>query len=100
MVTQSGVPDGLAVAQDGSVWVALAGGGHGVAVYDADGQQRDFLRTPVPMCTSLCFGGTDLRDLYVVTGSEGTGSHAGGGVCRQRVQVPGVPVGVARVRLP
>ena len=99
VVTDTGVPDGLAVAVDGSVWVALAGGGHGVATFAPDGGARGFLRIPVPMCTSLCFGGTDLRDLYVVSGSEGSGSERGGAVYRTRVDVAGLPVPVARVRL-
>jgi gluconolactonase len=97
--TADGVPDGLAVAVDGSVWVALAGGGHGVATFAPDGSPRGFLRIPVPMCTSLCFGGRDLRDLYIVSGSEGTGSERGGAVYRTRVDVAGLPVAVARVRL-
>ncbi len=96
---QSGVPDGLVVAVDGSVWVALAGGGHGVAVFAPDGGERAFIRIPVPMCTSLCFGGTDLRDLYIVSGSEGTGSDRGGSIYRVRVDVAGLPVPVARTRL-
>lgn len=98
--TDSGVPDGLAVAQDGTVWVALAGGGHGVAAFDAAGAQVDTLRIPEPMCTSLCFGGDDGRDLYVVSGSEGSGSDAGGAVHRFRVAVPGCAVAPARVALP
>lgn len=98
--TTEGVPDGLAVASDGTVWVALAGGGHGVAVFDEQGAQVDFLRIPEPMCTSLCFGGDDLRDLYVVSGAEGSGSDAGGAVHRVRVPVAGCPVAPARTRLP
>lgn len=98
--TTIGVPDGLAVALDGSVWVALAGGGHGVAVFDGAGVQRDFLETPEPMCTSLCFGGADLCDLYVVTGSDGSGRTDAGSVYRHRAGVAGVPVAPARVRLP
>jgi xylono-1,5-lactonase len=98
--TDDGVPDGLAVAMDGSVWVALAGGGHGVAVFAADGSRREFLRIPDPMCTSLCFGGGDLCDLYVVSGSDGTGRVDAGSVYQTRVDVPGVPVAPARVTLP
>ena len=97
--TSEGVPDGLCVAQDGSVWVALAGGGHGVAVYAADGTRQDFLEIPVPMCTSVCFGGNDLKDLYVVSGSDGTGRENAGTVYRERVGVAGVPVAPARVAL-
>lgn len=99
VTTRTGVPDGLAVATDGSVWVALAGGGHGVAVFSATGAAQQFLRIPVPMCTSLCFGGRDLKDLYIVSGSDGSGSEKGGGVYRVRVDVAGLPVPVARVRL-
>lgn len=97
--TTIGVPDGLVVAMDGSVWVALAGGGHGVAVFDAKGVQRDFLEVPEPMCTSVCFGGDDLMDLYVVTGSDGSGRADAGSVYRRRTEVAGVPVAPARVKL-
>jgi len=98
--TTLGVPDGLVVAEDGSVWVALAGGGHGVAIFDPTGTQRDFLETPEPMCTSVCFGGDDLKDLYIVTGSDGTDRPDAGSVYRHRSEVAGVPVAPARVRLP
>jgi gluconolactonase len=98
--TPKGVPDGLVVSEDGAVWVALAGGGHGVAVFAADGKQRDFVEIPHAMCTSVCFGGSDLRDLYIVSGSEGTGSERGGAVFRTRVDVAGVPVAPARTKIP
>lgn len=98
--TERGLPDGLAVAMDGSVWVALAAGGHGVVVFDQHGKERDFIRIAEPMCTSLCFGGEDLRSLYIVSGSEGAGSERAGAVHRLRVDVAGVPVAPARVPLP
>jgi len=97
--TEEGVPDGLAVAEDGTVWVALARGGHGVAVFDSEGARVDFVRISEPMCTSVCFGGDDLKDLYVVSGSDGSGSEAGGSVHRVRVPVGGCPVAPARVAL-
>lgn len=93
-----GVPDGLVVAEDGSVWVALAGG-HGVAVLNTDGSERTRIEIPDPMCTSVCFGGADLKDLYIVSGSEGTGSERGGAVYRVSSDVAGVPVAVAKVPL-
>ena len=97
--TGEGVPDGLAVAEDGTVWVALARGGHGVAVFDRTGEQVDFVKIPQPMCTSVCFGGDDLKDLYVVSGSDGSGSEAGGAVHRVSVPVAGCAVAPARVPL-
>ena len=95
-----GAPDGLAVAEDGSVWVALAAGGKGVAVFNADGTERDFIEIPHPMCTSVCFGGDDLKDLFIVSGSDGLPTSTGGGVFKIRVEVPGIPVPHARVALP
>jgi gluconolactonase len=95
---EPGVPDGLAVAEDGSVWVAVAGGG-AVRIFDADGSERPPLPVPLPMITSLCFGGDDLRDLFVVTGSVGGPSDHSGTVYRTRVDVPGLPVPLARVAL-
>src|SRR5262249_12834592 len=77
--TGGGVPDGLAVAQDGSVWVALARGGC-VLVLSPDGKERERIPVPLPMVTSVCFGGDDWRDLYVVTGSHGGPSESCGGI--------------------
>lgn len=92
-----GIPDGLVVSQDGRVWVALADGGYGVAVFDAQGGQSDFIDIPQAMCTSVCFGGNDLKTLYIVTGSEGDGSARAGAVYRITSAVAGVPVAPARV---
>jgi hypothetical protein len=91
------VPDGLKVAADGSVWVADAHGGR-VAVFGADGRHRRDIPVPRPMVTSLCFGGDDLRDLYIVTGSRGGPSESCGTVYRLRSDVAGLPLPPARVR--
>ncbi len=93
-----GIPDGLAVAEDGAVWVAAARGG-AVVVFEPDGRERERIPCPLPMVTSLCFGGDDLRDLYVVTGAEGAGRPDAGSVFRLRVVVAGLPVPPARVRI-
>lgn len=89
-------PDGLKVASDGSVWVADARAGR-VAVFEPDGAHRGDVSVPLPMVTSLCFGGDDLRDLYIVTGSDGGPSPACGTVFRMRVDVAGLPLARARV---
>jgi xylono-1,5-lactonase len=92
------VPDGLKVAADGSVWVADAHAGR-VAVFGADGRHRRDVAVPRPMVTSVCFGGDDLRELYIVTGSRGGPSENCGTVYRLRSDVAGLPVPVARVRV-
>ena len=93
-----GVPDGLKVASDGSVWVADAHGGR-VAVFGADGAHRHDVKVPLPMVTSVCFGGDDLRDLYAVTGSRGGPSEACGSIFRTRVDVAGLALPPARITL-
>ena len=52
------------------------------------------------MVTSVCFGGPDLRDLYIVTGSRGGPHENCGAVFRTRTDTPGLPLADCRVRLP
>ncbi len=91
-----GVPDGLAVAEDGAVYVAVAGDSC-VRVFAPDGEERPRIEVPRPMVTSVCFGGPELRELFVVTGSDGAESALAGTVYRMPVEVPGLPVAPARV---
>ncbi|MGH6970428.1 MAG: SMP-30/gluconolactonase/LRE family protein, partial [Caulobacteraceae bacterium] len=92
------VADGLKIAADGSVWVADARGAR-VAVFEPDGAHRMDVDVPLPMVTSLCFAGEDLRDLYIVTGSEGGPSAACGSIFRTRAQTPGLALAPARVKI-
>lgn len=94
----NGHPDGLAVAEDGSVWIAMAYGSR-VDVFESNGALRESLPVPLPMVTSVCFGGADLKDLYVVTGSRGGPSDICGTIFRTRVDVPGLPISEAKVSL-
>ncbi|MBV1878030.1 MAG: SMP-30/gluconolactonase/LRE family protein [Pseudomonadales bacterium] len=96
---KKGIPDGLVVSVDGKVWVALADGGQGVAVFNADSSDADFIEIPQAMCTSVCFGGADLQDLYIVTGSEGTGTEKGASIYRVKTTVSGLEVPAAKVQL-
>ena len=91
-----GVADGLKVAADGSVWVADAHGSR-VAVFGADGTHARDIAVPLPMVTSLCFGGDDLCDLYIVTGSRNGPRENCGTIYRMRGDVPGVPLATAKV---
>lgn len=92
------VPDGLKVAADGSVWVADAHGGR-VAVFNRNGSHRKDIAVPLPMVTSLCFAGDDLRDLYIVTGSRGGPSENCGSIFKLRSDVAGLALPPARIRL-
>ncbi len=100
VTTEEGAPDGLVVSADGAVWVALASGGGGVAVHEPDGTLREHIAIPHPMCTSVCFGGDDLQDLYIVSGSDGLEGDKRGGVFKVRTGVAGLPVASARIKIP
>jgi sugar lactone lactonase YvrE len=94
-----GVPDGLAVAADGSVWVAIAGGSV-VVGWDAAGRRLAEIPVPAALVTSVCFGGADLRTLYVLTGAnEDHPDPDGGAVYRMPAPGVGLPAPTARVRL-
>lgn len=89
--SEDGHPDGLAVDVAGNVWVALPHSGR-VGCFDTSGQRTASIQIDVPMVTSLTFGGDDLRDLYIVSGSEGLDSASGAGVFKARVETPGLPI--------
>lgn len=89
-----GVPDGIAVDVEGGVWVALAHNGQIVRLA-ADGTVVDTIRVPLPMVTSMCFGGEQLRTLYIVTGAHGDPDDTAG-LFACELDVAGVPVAVAR----
>ncbi len=94
--TPRGNPDGLAVDEAGGVWVACGDAG-GVARFAADGTLDRTLDVPATFVTSLCFGGADRRDLYVVTtdNTDDPGRHAT--VFHTRSDVPGLIPPPARV---
>ncbi|MEU6148264.1 SMP-30/gluconolactonase/LRE family protein [Streptomyces sp. NPDC047081] len=96
--TAQGRPDGIAVAQDGTIWLALAFAGK-VVRYDASGQERETIDLPTPMVTSLCFARGDAQTLYIVTGVEERGSTDRAHVFSIETDVPGAAVAPARVRV-
>jgi sugar lactone lactonase YvrE len=67
---EEGLPDGLAVDEEGGIWVALWGGG-AVKRFAPDGTACTKLHLPIASVTSCCFGGEDLATLYVTTAARG-----------------------------
>ncbi len=74
-VAGPGKPDGMAVDEQGGVWVALWGGG-AVQRYDASGALTDRLELPVGQVTACTFGGPDLATLYITTSRQDLGAQA------------------------
>lgn len=63
-----GRPDGATVDSDGCLWSAEVVTGR-IVRYAPDGRLLDAWSLPVSRATSLAFGGTDLRTLFVTTAS-------------------------------
>ena len=59
-------PDGACVDVAGGLWTAFFSGGR-VVRYRPDGQIDTIIPLPVTNPTCLCFGGNDLKTLYVTT---------------------------------
>ena len=89
-------PDGLAVDEAGTVWVADYGSGL-VRGFSPEGEEVAALPVPARAVTSLCFGGPDRRDLSVASADNTEDPARAGSVFRTRVDVPGVPVAKARI---
>lgn len=62
----TGIPNGIAIDSAGQIWVAMLGG-WAVHCYSQQGELRQVIGLPVPMPTALCFGGPDLRTLFITT---------------------------------
>ena len=97
----AGRPDGAAVDAEGCLWVALFEGQRLVRLA-ADGQCLQTIELPVRCATMPCFGGPDLRTIFVTTARSNRppGELArqpwAGCVLTARVPVPGLPVNFAR----
>lgn len=61
-----GRPDGLCVDSEGGVWCAIWDGWR-VNRYTPDGKLDQMIDLPVPRATSVCFGGPDLRTLFITS---------------------------------
>ena len=62
----TGIPDGLAVDEEGFVWSA-GWDGWNITRYTPDGRIDRVVRLPVPRPTSCAFGGADMTTLYITT---------------------------------
>ena len=91
-----GRPDGLAVDQEGFVWVAMVGGGR-VVRFAPDGHVERSIEVPAKVVTSVCFAGDDLLDLIVVSADNARDPDRAGSIFRTRVDVAGAPVRPARI---
>ena len=69
--TGEGHPDGMAIDDEGMIWVALWGGSRVERVDPADGRRLAVVELPTSHVSSVAFGGPHLDDLYITTAREG-----------------------------
>ena len=62
-------PDGAVIDEEGCLWNAQWGAGR-VACYGPDGKFRRSIELPASQITCPCFGGTDLKTLFVTSAYE------------------------------
>ena len=92
-----GRPDGATLDADGNYWVAMFEGAQ-LLCFSPAGEQLAALPTPVQCPTMPCFGGDDLRTLFVTSARRGRPEAelarlpASGHVVSTRVAHPGRPV--------
>jgi sugar lactone lactonase YvrE len=95
-----GRPDGAAVDIEGAYWVAMFEGQRLLRLAP-DGTLLREVALPVRCATMPCFGGADLRTIYLTTARHGrpaaelAAQPLAGRVLTLRVDVPGLPVNFA-----
>jgi sugar lactone lactonase YvrE len=88
-----GLPDGAAVDQDGIYWSAGVSAGL-LNKIAPDGTMLEPVELPLKAPTMPCFGGRDLRTLFVTSlSTTSPDGDDGGSLISFRTGVPGTPVG-------
>jgi len=102
LATYGGRPDGAAVDAEGHYWCAMFEGAR-VLRLAPDGRIVREIALPVRCPTMPCFGGADLKTLYITTARENRPADElareplAGCVLQLRVDVPGLPANFARL---
>jgi sugar lactone lactonase YvrE len=84
-------PDGAAMDREGTLWVALWGGGRVIGI-DRAGREVAAISVPVRQPSACAFGGPDLRTLFITSAADGDDSPAAGSLFAAEMAVPGAPI--------
>jgi sugar lactone lactonase YvrE len=102
LFTYGGRPDGAATDAEGHYWCAMFEGAR-VLRLAPDGRVVQEIQLPVRCPTMPCFGGADLKTLYITTARENRPAEElareplAGCVLQVRVDVPGLPANFVRL---
>ena len=101
LATYGGRPDGAAVDAEGCYWLAMFEGQR-VLRFSPAGELLREIALPTRCPTMPCFGGPDLKTLFITTARENrpaaelAAQPLAGCVLTMKVDVPGLPVNFAR----
>ena len=97
LVVKHPLTDGITVDSEGAIWIAAVQDSS-IKRFTPDGKLDQRIEIPVKEVASLTFGGEDLRDIYVVTGSaiDKPGFKHTGRVYRVRSTIAGQATPVTR----
>jgi D-xylonolactonase len=97
-----GLPDGLAVDQDGTIYSARAHGGM-ISRFKKDGTPIGEITVPVRYVTSIAFGGTESETIFVTTGGgteKETYGKLAGSLFVGEIDAKGVDDNISRFEFP
>lgn len=87
------VPDGMTIDEDGMLWVAHWGGGFIGRYHPVTGELLAKVEVPASQSSSCCFGGSDMRTLFITSASEEkTEETEAGKIFAVRLPVAGYPM--------
>ena len=96
-----GGPDGMTVDSEGFVWSAFWDGSRLVR-FRPDGTEERRITFPAKKASSVIFGGTDYKDIYVTTAGGNNKKEDGAGagaLFRLRLRIKGLPEFCSRIGL-
>lgn len=76
---ENGPPDGMALDVDGNLWIALVKGRRVSCFSPGNGEELTRINVHAAKVSACCFGGPELRHLFVSTAKEGDDDPPGSG---------------------
>ena len=93
-----GSPDGMSIDSEDMLWIAHWGG-HCIRRWNpGTGEVLEIIEVPAPHVTSCCFGGKDLKTMYITTARSGMSTRQlqeyplSGGLFMYTGRVQGTPI--------
>jgi sugar lactone lactonase YvrE len=94
---EAGVPDGMAIDSEGTLWIAKWGGYMVSRWNPVNGQHIESIEIPAPNVTACAFGGKNMKTLYVTTASIDLSANTlkkyphSGGLFKIETETEGLP---------